>query len=239
MTPLVTIVTISKDDPDGLANSLRSAKAQTFQDYEHIVIRSGGSRQTAVPDDPRIVVYDEEARGISHALNSGVHKARGTWVQFLNGGDCFATPDSLGELVAAADDSLQLVCAFAQVMQRRFTIPRRRLRPGRDSFLYVSHQATLFRRELFTRHGLFSPDSRIHMDLEWLTRLPPETPYVFLDTVAIRFDPFGVSATQVVRSSIEEAGILWRTPLYRYRAVPVLLLLLPFRILRREFRRLF
>ena len=239
MRPLVSIITISKDDPAGMLKSLESAAVQSFADYEHIVIRSGSSQLAVLPEDARRKVYNQSSNGISHALNAGVLAARGEWIQFLNGGDCYADIDSLRAMVDCADEEIQLVCAFAQVMERSFTIPRQRLRPRRDSFLYVSHQATLFRRRLFDTHGLFAPDVKIHMDLEWLTRLPPDLGYRFIDRITIRFDPYGVSATDVVRSSIEEAKILWRTPRYRHRVVTVLLLLLPFRIVRREFRRLF
>ncbi|MFG5409606.1 glycosyltransferase [Piscinibacter sakaiensis] len=174
---------------------------------------------------------------MSQALNAGVQAARGTWVQFLNGGDTYADAGSLGAMVERADARVAMVCAFARVLQRDFTIPRRALRPGRDGFLYISHQATLFRRALFDAHGLFEPGVRIHMDLEWLARLPQDLPYAFLARETIHFDPHGVSATQVVEASMEEVRILWRRPATRARVPLVLLLLLPFRVLRRELRK--
>lgn len=237
MSPTVSIITISKDDPDGLGASVASALDQTFTDFELIVVRSGRSQQLALPEDPRLIVRDTPARGISHALNEGLQTARGTWVQFLNGGDSYASRDALQILSEHTGSPVGLVSSFAQVGRRAFTIPRRRLRPGKDSFIYVSHQATLFRAALFDQFGTFSPGIRIHMDLEWLTRLPPQTRYKFLDRVTVNFDPHGISATEVVSSSIEEADILWRSPHYRARAPWVLLLLLPFRVVRKVYRR--
>lgn len=238
MTPLISIVTISKDDPLGLAATLASVSEQDFTDFEHIIVRSGESQQIMLPQGPHIVSVDVPARGISQALNTGVELARGQWIQFLNGGDCYASGQSLGHLAEEIDDKIQIISSFAQVLHRRFTIPRRRLRPERHSFLYISHQASLFRRDLFLKNGSFAPDIRIHMDLEWLTRLPPETPYIFVDKTTVLFDPFGVSATHVVNSSFEEAKILWKVKGCRARAWLVLFFLLPFRVVRREFRRL-
>lgn len=236
--PRVSIVTISKDDPQGLQRSLESARRQSWQDFEHLLVLSGTSARADGIEGPGRRRVEEGRRGISHALNAGVGQARGEWVQFLNGGDAFSDPQSLQALVAAATPGVQMVCGFANVQGRGFTLPRKRLESGRDSFLYVSHQATLFRRELFERHGLFDGRWRIHMDLEWLCRLPPDTPFAFVDREVIDFDASGVSAQSVVRSSLEEIEILWRRPEHRLRALRVLALLLPFRLARREWRRL-
>lgn len=239
MNPTVSIITISKDDPHGLAATAASVLGQGFRDFEMIIVRSGSSQQCVLPADERLIVRDLPARGISNAFNEGIHAARGEWIQFLNGGDSYAKSDSLQVLVAHALAPIQFVGSFAKVEQRAFTIPRRRLRPSRDSFIYVSHQATLFRSVLFRQFGDFSPDIKIHMDLEWLTRLPRETSYAFVNEITVNFDPYGISATQVVSSSLEEAKILWQSPHYRARAPWVLMLLLPFRMLRRTYRRFF
>jgi len=177
------------------------------------------------------------ARGISSAFNSGVERACGEWVQFLNGGDRFLDVDSLHRLVARADSTIHMVLSFARVDGRSFTIPRRALRCGSDSFLYASHQATLFRRSLFAEYGPFAEEVRVRMDLEWLARLPSSSPFAFVEAETVHFDATGVSASNVVQGSLEEAKILWRTPDQRSRALAVVMLLLPFRVLRRAWRR--
>jgi glycosyltransferase involved in cell wall biosynthesis len=237
--PLVSIVTISRNDPDGLLRTLRSVAEQSFSGFEHILVLEGSS---IVPDewaDARQRLVKASATGISNAMNAGVSVAAGHWVQFVNGGDAYADSDALREMVASATQEVDMVCAFARVGNRGFTLPRQALQPGRDVFLYVSHQATLFRRGLFSTHGMFSSAYRIRMDLEWLSRLPTTSVYCFLDRITIDFDPNGVSSNRVVASSREEFSILWRRADLRWRAVKVALLLLPFRIIRREYRRLF
>lgn len=232
----VSIVTISKDDALGLGATVQSVLAQSHEDFECIVVRSGTSQLANLPADRRIVVVDVPARGISSALNAGVERACGDWVQFLNGGDRFLDGESLQRLVASADSTVRMVLSFARVDGRSFTIPRRTLRLGSDSFLYASHQATLFRRSLFEEHGLFTEEIRVRMDLEWLARLPPSLPFAFVEAVTVHFDATGVSASNVVQSSLEEAKILWRTRDRRSHALAVVMLLLPFRVLRRAWR---
>jgi glycosyltransferase involved in cell wall biosynthesis len=235
---VVSIVTISNDDPEGLRKTINSVLAQDFGDFELILIRGGTSQSLALPSDERLIVVDEPARGISRAFNSGVGRVRGAWVQFLNGGDAYIGTSAMGQLVAAGRQDVRMVLSFARVDGRSFTIPRRALRCGQDSFYYASHQASLFRRELFGEFGMFSPRIKVRMDLEWLTRLPRSTPYAFTNAETVRFDATGVSANNVVQSSLEEVRILWRVPQARWRAICVLIAILPFRVARLAWRRI-
>jgi glycosyltransferase involved in cell wall biosynthesis len=228
----VSIVTISKDDPEGLRATIDSVLSQSYGEFELVLVRSGSSQLLALPDDPRLVVQDEPARGISSAFNSGLVHASGEWVQFLNGGDVFVAPTALGDLIGATGGGVEMVLSFAKVQGLDQTIPRRALRPGKDGYHYASHQASLFRLALFERYGVFSTQTKIRMDLEWLTRLPPHIRYAFVDRQTVCFDASGVSSHMVVRSSLEEARILWRVPSMRWRAFEVLFLRLPFRALR-------
>ena len=237
--PRVSIITISKDDPIGLANTLRSVATQTYEGFEHILVLAGRSCELILSNDHRLRVLPETDPGISNALNAGVCAARGEWVQFLNGGDCFASPESLHSMVSQASKHVDMICAFAKVLQRSFTIPRQQLKPGRDEFIYSSHQASLFRRSLFDKYGLYNASIRIHMDLEWLTRLPAEVPYVFVNKETVHFDPHGVSSTKFVLSSIEEVRILWGSRRFIHTALIVVFLKLPFRTLRHVYRKWF
>lgn len=235
--PRLSIITISKNDPVGLERSLTSASEQRYRDFEHILVLAGSSRDVQVPKHTQLRVILDGKSGISNSFNEGVQAARGEWIQFLNGGDSFADRESLQAMMDHAELGVEMVCSFARVISRSFTIPRRSLQPGRGEFIYASHQASVYRKRLFDQYGLFDPEMRIHMDLEWLIRLPKNLPYAFVAKQTILFDPHGVSATHVVGSSLEEARILWNAGGYRMRAAGILLLRLPFRIIRREIRR--
>lgn len=234
----VSIITISKDDPTGVEATVRSVMTQSFMAYELILVLSGASKHAVLPVDSRIVVVDEPARGISAAFNAGIARASGSWLSFLNGGDVFIASDSLQLLAAGRSEDVKMILSFARVDGHTFTIPRSPLRWSRDPFLYASHQASLFHRALFAEFGDFSERFLIRMDLEWLSRLPSSTRFEFIEASTICFDATGVSASNVVRSSIEEVQILWRSAETRWRAVEVGLLRLPFRILRQVWRRL-
>lgn len=236
-TPSVSIITISKDDPAGLGATIESVRAQSYSDYELIVVRSGSSQSLDLgAGDPRLVVIDQPARGISRAFNTGVERARGEWIQFLNGGDAFLDARALQDLAAACRNDVEMVLSFAMMKGRDSTIPREALSLSSRSFLYASHQASLFRRRLFERYGHFLPQFQVRMDLEWLFRLPADTQYAFIDRRTVEYDATGVSGSRFVRSAIEEIHVLWRTRELFGRAAYIGAIVLPYRLLRHVWR---
>jgi putative colanic acid biosynthesis glycosyltransferase len=81
-TPCLSIITITKDDPAGLAKTTASLKAQTCNNFEWIVV--DGNKE---PDNGR---YD--------AMNKGIERASGKYILFLNGGDQLADPEVISIL---------------------------------------------------------------------------------------------------------------------------------------------
>lgn len=103
--PLFSIVTITKDNCDGLKKTMHSVDAQTFTDFEWIVIDGKSTdgtldilrerrSETRTAQNPFrfISEYDE---GIYDAMNTGISEARGHYILFLNAGDELASPDIL------------------------------------------------------------------------------------------------------------------------------------------------
>jgi glycosyltransferase involved in cell wall biosynthesis len=88
-----------------LAQAIESVLAQTFRDFELLIVDDGstdGSR--AIMDrcarrDARIRILSQANRGVSAAGNLGFEKARGEWVARLDADDLFL-PDKLQRQVA-------------------------------------------------------------------------------------------------------------------------------------------
>ncbi len=82
-----------------IAETLDSVFAQTFQDFEIIVVNDGSPDTEALermlgPYLPRIVYLKQENRGPSGARNTGIRHARGKYLAFLDSDDCWL-PDYL------------------------------------------------------------------------------------------------------------------------------------------------
>lgn len=94
-----SIITVNFNNRDGLQRTIESVKNQTFKDYEHIVI-DGGSTDGSVDIIKKYQQYisywvSEPDHGIYNAMNKGIAKAHGDYLNFMNAGDSFYDNDVL------------------------------------------------------------------------------------------------------------------------------------------------
>lgn len=178
--PKVSIVTPTyRRNAEGLlAKCLESAMAQTFEDFEHIVIDDGSSdgseftiRDAAFRDD-RIVYVRHEANSNLPGLrtNEGVQWARGEAVAFLFD-DNVMRPDFIAAAWRALESSGADV-VYAQVLM---------LNEGRDFTLggwpltlellrnlnTIPNGGVLVRRSYFDRFGLYDPHILMRRLCDW------------------------------------------------------------------------
>ena len=193
---LISVVTIVRNDREGLRRTLDSLDAQTYRGFETIVV-DGASTDGTV--ELLIGRPAEHLRwrsapdgGIADAFNRGLARTRGAWIQFLNAGDRYRDASGLAEMAAHLRQP-GVVTAFADMGDR--TIPRRAPRP-RDPLrrrALISHQASFTSRTVFAAHGGFDPALRVRMDYEFWLRVLPHHPLRFVDRVLIEFSSGGNS----------------------------------------------
>jgi glycosyltransferase involved in cell wall biosynthesis len=103
---LVTIVTPSFNRAWSISSCIQSLQAQTFGDYEHIVVDGGSTDGTlevlhdAALSDSRIRYLSEPDLGIYDAVNKGMRIASSEIVAYLNTDD-FYLPHTLQYVVSA------------------------------------------------------------------------------------------------------------------------------------------
>jgi glycosyltransferase involved in cell wall biosynthesis len=91
-SPLVSVIVPAYDVTEFIGEALDSVLAQTFDDYEIIVINDGSPDTEALeralaPYMSRIVYIKQENRGVSAARNTGIKAARGSLIAFLDADD--------------------------------------------------------------------------------------------------------------------------------------------------------
>ena len=102
-----------------LPECLESVLAQTFTDWECIIVDDGstdGTRELVaeyVRRDSRFRYHWQENAGASAARNAGIERARGEWIAFLDSDDWYY-PDALAHFHAAASRfaEVQIVCGY-------------------------------------------------------------------------------------------------------------------------------
>jgi hypothetical protein len=116
----ISVVVPSYNKPEYLPECLRSVQAQTFTDWECIVVNDGSPRgdeirvAVAAMNDPRFRLVEHEInRGLAAARNTGVREARAELVICVDEDD-WIREDCLGKLLHAmqAGDS-EIVCPHA------------------------------------------------------------------------------------------------------------------------------
>ena len=102
MQPLVSIITVVKNDDEGLLTTARSLINQGELDFEWIIVDSSDNHdRSEVLKRLRtldwIHVFYQAPSGIYAAMNYATEKSRGTWVWFINAGDFMLTQTAISE----------------------------------------------------------------------------------------------------------------------------------------------
>jgi glycosyltransferase involved in cell wall biosynthesis len=118
-SPAASVVIPAYEVHDFIAQALDSVFAQTFTDYEVIVVNDGSPSTVALeralaPYRDRIVYVVQANAGASAARNTGVRAARGEWIAFLDGDD-FWEPSFLAEQMAFLARSPGVDLVYADV----------------------------------------------------------------------------------------------------------------------------
>jgi glycosyltransferase involved in cell wall biosynthesis len=90
--PRVSVVIPTYNRARYVAEALESVFAQTFKDYEVIIVDDGSTDNTQTALQPymeRIRYVRQENRGLAAARNRGVREVRGEFVAFLDSDDCW------------------------------------------------------------------------------------------------------------------------------------------------------
>jgi len=95
----LSIITINKNNVNGLKRTIDSVCEQSFTDFEWIVIdgcSSDGSKELIEKNSSKFAYWVSETdNGIYDAMNKGTIKAIGDYLLFLNSGDWLYSPKTL------------------------------------------------------------------------------------------------------------------------------------------------
>ena len=154
-SPLISVITVVRNDLPGLAATSESLLRQTDRDFEWIVV-DGASSDGCVAflesfRSMPLLWRSEPDRGIYDAMNKATRLARGEFVIYLNAGDSFCGPDCVSSIARAlrSDSTPDLLCCGAYYVcgDRRFLRRPRRLEASIWHTVPSVHQAMVFRRE--------------------------------------------------------------------------------------------
>ena len=179
--PLFSIITATYNAADTVGRTLASVDAQTFADYEHIVVDGASADGTTAlvnaAENPARRMISEPDRGLYDAMNKGIVAATGQYLIFLNAGDKFHSPDTLKLLADTVVREGMPGIVYGQTLivdDAGHTVGERHLRAPAEltlkSFargMLVCHQAFVPLRRIA---GFYNLKYRYSADYEWCIR---------------------------------------------------------------------
>jgi glycosyltransferase involved in cell wall biosynthesis len=111
--PSISVITVTYNRLDGLRKTFSSIASQTYANIEYIVIDGGSEDGTVnfLQENNDLISFwiSERDAGIYDAMNKGASVATGDWVIFMNSGDKFFCEDTLNQVSAHLDNSVDVV----------------------------------------------------------------------------------------------------------------------------------
>uniref|UniRef100_C6E5U5 Glycosyl transferase family 2 n=1 Tax=Geobacter sp. (strain M21) TaxID=443144 RepID=C6E5U5_GEOSM len=181
-----------------LAGALESMLAQTFEDFELVVVDDGSTDQSAAIvrsfKDPRIVLLENSCnQGVSRSLNRGIRAALGKYIARMDGDD-LSTPDRLARQVAFMEDNPAIAVCGSHV--ETFGAESRLVKRPVGSaaikcFLLAgppfTHPSVMLRRSVLEQHRLFYDEGMgAAQDYDLWFRLLQVAPGGNVDAVLLR-----------------------------------------------------
>ncbi len=176
----ITIVTTVLNAEKLIKPTLDSVVSQTHRPVELIVVDGGSTDATLkyLREHDALIDYwiSEPDKGIADAMNKGISLATGELILFLNAGD-FLVDENVLTFIAQwylydrwswAYGTARLLINFSKTPFSQRYRPFRRWR-----YFYCTphcHQATCFRRALFTEVGMYSTEDDRAFDVEFFIR---------------------------------------------------------------------
>ena len=208
----LSIITINRDNSEGLRKTMESVFAQTYRDFEYIVV-DGNSTDDSVDV---IKEYEEQLHlihstihfkwisepdtGIYNAMNKGVKMSHGEYTLMLNSGD-YLVDEHVIERIMPELDGTDIIQGN-NIEERDGAKYRNRGYGKSDINLfdvlkgYFLHQASFCRRELFERFGYFDENYRSSADTKFFMIClgRHDATFKYVDVDVTNYDLTGISA---------------------------------------------
>ena len=174
----LSIITINKDNAEGLRRTMESVLEQTCKDFEYIVVDGASTdgsvevmQELAVAIRESGVTVDAQSEpdsGLYNAMNKGVRKAKGDYVLMLNSGDWLVDENVVEKILPLLDGTDIIQGNVIRLRDGKEVLDRGY---GRSDINFIDvqqghflHQASFCRRDLFERYGYFDESYKIHGD---------------------------------------------------------------------------
>ena len=175
----ISIITINKNNIEGLEKTINSVINQTYSDFEFIII-DGASTDRSVDlikeNNAKINFWiSEPDSGIYNAMNKGILKSNGEYLLFLNSGD-FLNDDSVLYDIALElkDSNVEIFSGSLWIFDKNNKTHL--IQPAKEVSIYhcihkgILHPCTFIKKTLFETYGLYNEENKYISDFEFFIK---------------------------------------------------------------------
>jgi glycosyltransferase involved in cell wall biosynthesis len=178
---LLSVITPVFNSADYLEQLLDSVAALTVS-HEHLVIDGASTDGTVdllrARSDPRLTWVSEPDRGQTHAVNKGLERANGDYINWINGDNAYL-PEVVERAITVLDSQPETMAVLGGIwIIDEHGQPRRRYVPAPYSWQrylffgdYIPTETIIFRRELLKSKGLLDERYEDAADYDFYLRL--------------------------------------------------------------------
>jgi len=226
----LSIITINKNNAEGLRKTMESIVSQTFKDYEYIII-DGASTDNSVNimnEYSQYTAYSisEPDDGIYYAMNKGIKIAKGEYCLFLNSGDYLHSNSTLKEVFQY--DFFEDLVYGNFIVENTYGQRMQIIRddslsilnaPGLGNPLSVYHPSTFIKSNLFSRLSLYRTDLSICSDQAFFVKAIFEygATYHYIPVIISVFNASGISSSNTIKCRQEDYKIT--SELFKYPTI--------------------
>lgn len=219
-----SIITCTLNSAHYLPATIASVKNQTFSNWEHIFIDGNSTDETIQLIRAHQAEFPERVRllqlppkGISHAMNEGVHEAQGHYIIHLHSDDSLFDTAVLQDVATGIQkqgvDWLYGKIQVRDALQPVGIFPTRKMyQKGSTSRFgqyllkfhnYIPHQAVFIKKEVFLKYGGFDESISSSMDADFWLKIRKGTTWQFLDRIISNYALRQDSQSASMRNRLE------------------------------------
>lgn len=111
--PQISIITVVFNGVDRIENTILSIVNQTYNNIEYLIFDGGSTDGTVdiIKKYESKISYwiSEPDKGIYDAMNKGIEKASGKWINFMNAGDTFCKNETISNIFIDENSSYNII----------------------------------------------------------------------------------------------------------------------------------
>ena len=200
--PLVSVVMAAKNYARFLPTAVESVFAQTFADWELLIVDDGSADHTPAAvrpflADPRVRYFRSDHLGQPRAKNLGIGLSRGEFVAFLDADDRWEPPKLEKQLALfRGRPEIGVVFCRRSLMdeQGKLLAAKPQAAPPRGRVLdrmfvqnFVCFSSAVVRRSAFWQVGAFDPQWDLAIDFDLWLRVASHHGFDFVDEELVKY----------------------------------------------------